>query len=83
VLLQHCVGLTENRGIIYIADTYNGKIKVFNTRTNTVTTLVTELNEPNDVLIMGNELWITDTNNNQLIQYNLVTKIKKVVNTRN
>src|SRR6185436_15817999 len=29
VLLQHCVGLTESNGNVYIADTYNGKVKVF------------------------------------------------------
>ena len=28
VLLQHCVALTEDHGNIYIADTYNGKVKV-------------------------------------------------------
>jgi DNA-binding beta-propeller fold protein YncE len=78
-LLQHCVGLTENEGKIYIADTYNGKIKLFNRRTNTVTTLVAQLSEPNDVLAFGNELWITDTNNNQLIKFNLASKTKEVI----
>jgi thiol-disulfide isomerase/thioredoxin len=82
VLLQHCVGLAEGNDNIYIADTYNGKVKVLNTKTNTVSTLVTDLNEPNDILIAGPELWITDTNNDQIIKFNLVTKAKEIVHIR-
>ena len=81
-MLQHCVGLTEDNGNIYIADTYNGKVKVLKTKSNTVSTLVTDLNEPNDVLIAGNELWITDTNNDRVIKFNLVRKVKEVVTIR-
>ena len=82
VLLQHCVGLTEGNDNIYIADTYNGKVKVLNTKTNIVSTLVTDLNEPNDVLIVGHELWITDTNNDQIIKFNLISKVKEIVKVR-
>jgi DNA-binding beta-propeller fold protein YncE len=82
VLLQHCVGITEDNGNIYIADTYNGKIKVLNTKTNIVSTLVAGLNEPNDVLIVGHELWITDTNNDQIIKFSLVSKVKETVKVR-
>jgi thiol-disulfide isomerase/thioredoxin len=82
VLLQHCVGLTEDNDNIYIADTYNGKVKVLNTKTNIVSTLVTDLNEPNDVLIVGHELWITDTNNDQIIKFNLISKVKEIVKIR-
>jgi DNA-binding beta-propeller fold protein YncE len=82
VLLQHCVGLAEGNDNIYIADTYNGKVKVLNTKTNIVSTLVAGLNEPNDVLIAGHELWITDTNNDQIIKFNLVSKVKGIVKVR-
>jgi DNA-binding beta-propeller fold protein YncE len=82
VLLQHCVGVTEGSGNIYIADTYNGKVKVLNTKTNMVSTLVADLNEPNDVLIMGRELWITDTNNDQIIKFDLVNKVKETIKVR-
>ena len=83
VLLQHCVGITEDGGNIYIADTYNGKVKLLNPKTKMVTTLVADLNEPNDVLIIGRELWITDTNNDQIIKFDLVSKVKEVVNVKN
>jgi DNA-binding beta-propeller fold protein YncE len=76
------VGLTEDNDNIYIADTYNGKVKVLNTKTNIVSTLVTDLNEPNDVLIVGHELWITDTNNDQIIKFSLVSKVKEMVKIR-
>lgn len=79
VLLQHCVGLAEHNGNIYIADTYNGKVKLLNTKTNAVSTIVMDLNEPNDVLITGNELWITDTNNDQLVKFDLGNKKREVV----
>jgi DNA-binding beta-propeller fold protein YncE len=82
VLLQHCVGLTEDKSNIYIADTYNGKVKVLNTKTNIVSTLVSDLNEPNDVLIVNNELWVTDTNNDQIIKFNLAGKMKEIVRVR-
>jgi YVTN family beta-propeller protein len=78
-LLQHCVGVTEKDGKIYIADTYNGKIKVLDLSKKRITTLVAGFSEPNDVLFTDNELWISDTNNNQLVKINLDTKEKKVV----
>ena len=81
-LLQHCAGVTANGNNIYIADTYNGKIKALNKKTNTVTTLVSGLDEPNGILVLGNDLWITDTNNNQVIKYDVINKTKQVVNVR-
>jgi YVTN family beta-propeller protein len=81
-LLQHCAGLTASGGNVYIADTYNGKVKVLDQKTNTVTTLVNGLDEPNGILVLGNELWITDTNNNQIIKYNLIKRTKQIVNVR-
>jgi len=78
-LLQHCVGLTEHASNIYIADTYNGKIKLLDIKTNKVATLVAGLNEPNDVLVLGNELWIANTNDNQLVKFGLDNKKKEVV----
>lgn len=78
-LLQHCTGLAIKQGKLYIADTYNGKIKVLDLSTKIITTLVTGLSEPNDVLYMGDTLWISDTNNNQLVTFNISSKVRKVV----
>lgn len=79
-LLQHCVGVTANNGKIYIADTYNGKIKVLDLKNERISTLVAGLNEPNDLLFIDNEMWITDTNNHQLIKVNIKNTEKSVVN---
>ncbi|HTD92697.1 MAG TPA: thioredoxin-like domain-containing protein [Chitinophagaceae bacterium] len=81
-LLQHCVGLAVDNEKIYIADTYNGKVKVLDLSKMRLTTLVDGLNEPNDVLLKGNNLWITDTNNNQLVIFDLKNKKKTIVQVR-
>lgn len=36
-------------------------------------------NNHNDVLVINNELWISDTNNDRLIKFNLVNKQKEIV----
>lgn len=79
-LLQHAVGIAhQDNNKIYIADTYNGKIKVFDLTKNRVITLVAGLNEPNGILFMGKDMWVTDTNNHQLVKINLDTNEKKVI----
>jgi thiol-disulfide isomerase/thioredoxin/flagellar basal body rod protein FlgG len=78
-LLQHCVGVTANKGKIYIADTYNGKVKVLDLKNERISTLVAGLNEPNDILFIDDEMWITDTNNHQLIKVNLQNNQKSLV----
>src|SRR5690606_15858094 len=47
--LQHAVGLTLRENCLYIADTYNGKVKVFKFETKRLKTLTEDLSEPNDV----------------------------------
>jgi thiol-disulfide isomerase/thioredoxin len=79
-LLQHCVGVTAKDGKIYIADTYNGKIKILDLKNERVSTLVAGLNEPNDILFVDNQMWISDTNNHQLVKVDLKNSEKKVVN---
>jgi DNA-binding beta-propeller fold protein YncE len=79
-LLQHCVGLAYHDGKIYVADTYNGKVKVLDLQRQKLTTVVAGLSEPNDILFLGEDMWVTDTNNNQLVKINLQTNEKKAVN---
>ncbi|MBC8112683.1 MAG: hypothetical protein H7Y04_16665, partial [Verrucomicrobia bacterium] len=81
-LLQHSVGVTFRNDKIYISDTYNGKIKVFDLTKQRLSTAVAGLNEPNAVLFLGDAMWIADTNNNQLIKVNLQTNEKKVVGVK-
>jgi DNA-binding beta-propeller fold protein YncE len=82
-LLQHCVGVTAKEGKIYIADTYNGKIKTLDLKNERVNTVIAGLNEPNDILFLDNQMWVSDTNNHQLIKVDLKTNEKKIVDVMN
>lgn len=78
-LLQHNTGIATHKGSIYIADTYNGKIKEFDLRKERVKTILSGLNEPNDLLFLNDSLWISDTNNHQLVRVNLKTMKKSIL----
>lgn len=77
--LQHAVGLTFRNNKLYIADTYNGKVKIFDLQNKRLKTLIAGLNEPNDVLFIGNTLWVSNTNSHQILKVDLKTLKKQVV----
>lgn len=81
-LLQHCVGLTIIDSDVYIADTYNGKIKVLDMERHRVRTLTDGLSEPNDVLFLAGQLWVTSTNSHQLFKVDLHSGEKQEVEVR-
>jgi DNA-binding beta-propeller fold protein YncE len=78
-LLQHDVGVAHHEGKLYVADTYNGKVKVLDLQRKKLTTFVAGLSEPNGILFLGNEMWVSDTNNNQLVKIDLTTNEKKTI----
>lgn len=78
-LLQHCVGVEVIDSDIYIADTYNGKIKVLDLSRNKVWTLTEGLNEPNDLLFHNGQLWVTSTNSHKLFKIDMHTGDKTEV----
>jgi len=78
-LLQHAVGLSVLENNLYIADTYNGKIKVLDLGKKRVKTIMAGLDEPNDVQFINGFLWVTDTNHHQLLKVNLQTGEKMLV----
>jgi thiol-disulfide isomerase/thioredoxin len=74
VLLQHCMGVAHHRGRLYIADTYNNKIKVLDLAAKTCRTLLGDghpgndddpprFHEPAGLSIAGDQLFVADTNN--------------------
>lgn len=79
-LLQHPVGLDFYDGMLYIADTYNHKIKLLDPASGVVRTLIGDaqpgwqdgpfasarLFEPEGVVAAGGLLYIADTNNHQI-----------------
>ena len=75
--LQHPLGVAFHQGIVYVADTYNHKIKKIDLKTNKVTTWLgngkagnslspVQFNEPSGLTIAHNQLFITDTNNHRI-----------------
>ncbi len=92
VRLQHDLGLAYGGGKLYVADTYNNKIKVCDPRTKTVQTLVgthdrgrgdqpPQFNEPGGLALVGETLYVADTNNHQIRAVDLATKGVRTLDT--
>ncbi len=85
VRMQHPIGLTYHNGLLYVADTYNDKIKVVDPVKRTAVTWLgtgkagkglnpVELTEPAGLSASGDFLYIADTNNHRILKTNLKTK---------
>jgi thiol-disulfide isomerase/thioredoxin/DNA-binding beta-propeller fold protein YncE len=68
--LQHVIGIAAVGDALYLADTYNHKIKRLDPNTRTVTTVAggdkADLFEPAGITALGDTLYIADTNNHRL-----------------
>jgi hypothetical protein len=87
VRLQHPTGLTFYDGLVYIADSYNHKIKTLDPTTGQVKTLIgmgqpvqadgafgeAELFEPEGIVAANGRLYIADTNNHLVRVANLAS----------
>jgi len=77
-LLQHCIGLGWHNGTLYVADSYNHKIKTVDPKTRVVKTFLGDgkkgledgkkarFHEPNGLAGWGDKLFIADTNNHAI-----------------
>jgi sugar lactone lactonase YvrE/thiol-disulfide isomerase/thioredoxin len=74
VRLQHPLGLTARDGRVFIADTYNHRIKMLDPASGKVSTLATGFYEPGGLSIAGNTLFVADTNNHALRMVDLETR---------
>ncbi|HVS72992.1 MAG TPA: thioredoxin-like domain-containing protein [Phycisphaerae bacterium] len=82
-LLQHCIGLalSEDRQTLYVADSYNHKIKAVSTADGSVRTIagtgkpgtgsadILQLFEPAGIAVAPTCLFIADTNNQRIVQF--------------
>jgi thiol-disulfide isomerase/thioredoxin len=87
VRLQHPLGVLYHDGKIYVADTYNHKIKILDPKAKTSQTFLgtgkpghtdgssPSFYEPSGLAISGNKLYIADTNNHAIRVANLSTKV--------
>ena len=67
--LQHPLGVCALEDIVYVADSYNHKIKVLRPRGKGFAAESLDLgglNEPSGLCIRGSKLYIADTNNHQI-----------------
>src|SRR5262249_44286520 len=84
VRLQHCLGLAYADGHVYIADTYNNRVKVCTPQTRSVKSLVgahkpgdsdapPHFYQPGGVSVAGSNLYVADTNNHKVRVVDLKT----------
>lgn len=85
-LLQHPLGVAYHAGRLYVADTYNSKIKIVDPVTREVTTFLgsergfqdgagsaAQFDEPGGLSIAHDQLYIADTNNHAIRVADLAT----------
>ncbi|MDY0029975.1 MAG: thioredoxin-like domain-containing protein [Pseudobdellovibrionaceae bacterium] len=67
-MLQHAQGLDYANGKIYLADTYNNAVRIYDTATGHLSTLTKsrDLAEPGDVKVVKGQVFVTDTNHNSI-----------------
>jgi sugar lactone lactonase YvrE len=87
-LLQHCVGVAYHQGMVYVADTYNSKIKTIDLMNGKVATFLggpakageeRVFNEPTGLTIAGDKLYVADTNAHRIRMVDLETKAVKTL----
>jgi DNA-binding beta-propeller fold protein YncE len=77
VRLQHALGVAFRDGKLYVADTYNSKIKVLDPLTRSCTTFLGEagsFNEPGGLSFTANKLYVADTNGHRVQVVDLATR---------
>jgi thiol-disulfide isomerase/thioredoxin len=84
VRLQHALGVAYHDGLVYVADTYNSKIKVIDPAQRSCTTVLGGKNggwltgplfsEPGGLSITGDKMYVADTNNHRIRVVDLKTK---------
>ncbi len=88
--LQHVLGVAaKDPNKVYIADTYNHKLKRLDLKSKRIITVAgtgkpgkgagkstkAALNEPGGIAFLGNKILIADTNNNRIMQYDPERKL--------
>ncbi len=87
---QHPIGAARHNNLLFVADSYNHKIRAIDLDTNEVTTWLGDgmagdkaslerLNEPAGLSVAGNILYIADTNNHRICTMDISTREMSVL----
>ncbi len=74
--LQNPLGLcSDPRGLVFVADSYNGKIKALNMRSGEMRTLNIphRFHEPAGLSLAAGALWVANTNAHEIVRVDLTT----------
>jgi len=74
VRVQHPLGIAAKDGRVFIADTYNHKIKMLEPSSRKVSTFAAGFHEPGGLSIAGNTLYVADTNHHEIRTVDLSTR---------
>ncbi|MBI1830400.1 MAG: redoxin domain-containing protein [Planctomycetes bacterium] len=77
VRLQHALGVIHHDGKLYVADTYNSKIKVLDPNKRNCYTYVggdNQFDEPGGLSIAAGKLYVADTNNHRIQVIDMKTR---------
>jgi len=88
--LQHPLGIVQHDGNLYVADSYNHKIRKIHLATKEVSSWISGADpatgvqpshfaEPAGLAIAGNLLYVADTNNHRICTVNLETKAMQIL----
>ncbi len=69
--LQHPIGLTYGGGALFVADTYNSKVKRVDPRTGETKTIAPGFSEPAGLVFANEGLLIADTNRDRVVRMDL------------
>ena len=79
VLLQHPLGLAAQPGALFVADTYNGKIKRIGIPGGTTRAIAAGFSEPGGCALLGGFLLVADTNAHRVVALKLSNGEQRVL----
>jgi len=74
VRFQHPLGVAVHGGIVFVADTYNHKVKRLDPSTGAVTTFADGFYEPGGLSAAAEKLFVADTNNHTIKVIDVATR---------
>lgn len=78
-LLQHPLGVTAlPDGSVAVSDTYNHALRRYDPRTGEVTTLATDLREPSDAVLVGDDIVVVESARHRLTRLRLPEEAVRV-----